>query len=98
MKILFLRLLELVKDPPVVLGIYTWKRDVDEVSRDIKTLSLPVFNLIEDLIVEAVRRAEIHIRDLEDEAPPRDILTDNNLYFEHASFLISEINRLKAIL
>jgi len=94
---LLFQLGELLNDPPVVIGLYGWMDDVDEVMEKIQKLSPEAYDRLEDLVSEAVQRANQHVSDIDAEADPKVLEHDSNLYFEEIAFVSSEINNLKIL-
>ena len=94
---LLFRLSDLLKSPPIVIDLYTWTADVEQVMDEMQEISSDAYERLDDLVVELLRRAEQHISDLDADEAPSIIEHDNNLYFEQVAIINSEINFLKKL-
>ena len=97
LQILLYRLEETLKDPPIMLDIFIWKDAVEQTMKQIKEASELAYNRLEDLVDEAVRRAESHVVDLDNEQSFQEVERTSCEYFEQVAFVTSEINALKSI-
>jgi len=97
LQLLLFQLGETLKDPPVVIDIYSWRDSVEVIMEEIQKVSPYAYNMLEDLITETVRIANIHVSDLDRNAPPNEIEQSSMKYFEQVAFVNSEINNLKSM-
>lgn len=97
MQILLFQLGELLKDPPIVLNLADWRDSVEDVMDEIEGLSPYARDRLQDLVTEAIRRAEVHVDDLDSDAPPNKTEMSAQEYFAQIAFVGSEINALKSI-
>ena len=93
--LLLFELENLLNDPPIEIDLYSWIDDVDRVMDKINENSPHAFSYLESLVLEAEKRAEEHVRNLDEEEEPHIIEESRNLYFEQVGFTLSEINSLK---
>lgn len=94
---LLFELESLLNDPPLEIDLYSWIDDVDHVMDKISENSPHAFSYLEGLVLEAEKRAEQHVKNLDAEEEPHIIEESRNLYFEQVGFTLSEINALKSI-
>lgn len=97
LQLLLYQLGETLKDPPIMLDVIYWKDTVEETMKQIKMSSELAYNRLEDLVDEAVRRAEAHVIDLDNEDTGQELGRTSHEYFEQVAFVTSEINSLKSI-
>ena len=97
LEVLLFQLMELLKSPPVVLDLPDWRENVEDVMNKIKDLSEVAYENLEDLVIEAVRRAEVHVQDLDENTQPQQTERSAQEYFTQVGFVSSEINSLKSI-
>ena len=94
---LLFELESLLNDPPLEIDLYSWINDVDHVMDKISENSPHAFSYLENLVLEAEKRAQEHVKNLDDEEEPHIIEESHNHYFEQVGFILSEINSLKSI-
>jgi len=97
LEVLLFQLMELLKGPPVFLDLPEWRENVEDVMNKIKDLSEVAYENLEDLVVEAVRRVEVHVQDLDENTEPQQTERSAQEYFTQVGFVSSEINSLKSI-
>lgn len=96
LRILLFQLSELLNDPPVVINFHDWTETVEDLMDEIEEFSSFVRNRLDDLVVEALKRANIHVEDLDNDAPPNQIERSAHEYYTQVAFVTSEINNLKS--
>ncbi|QVL58336.1 MAG: hypothetical protein KFB93_04435 [Simkaniaceae bacterium] len=97
MQLLLFQLVELLKDPPIVINLQDWRDSVEDVIDEIEELSSFAYDRLQDLVAEAIRRAEVHVRDLDSDVPPQQTEKSYHEYFAQVAFVSSEINALKSL-
>jgi hypothetical protein len=97
LQLLLFQLSEILNDPPTILDLADWRDNISHVMDQIKEVSELAYNRLEDLVVEVVRRGEVHVDDLDSEAPPNQSERTAHEYFAQVAFVTSEINSLKSI-
>ncbi|MCB1107671.1 MAG: hypothetical protein KDK76_06220 [Chlamydiia bacterium] len=95
--ILLYQLSEQLKNPPIVIDLHDWRESVEIIMKEIEEFSPYVFERLEDLVVEAIRLANIHVLDLDKEAPPKEVEHSAIEYQEQIAFVSSEINAIKSL-
>ena len=97
LQLLLFQLEETLNDPPTVLDLIEWKENIEHIMNQISNIFDTVYDCLQDLVTEAVRRVEVHVQNLYEEAPPKEIEQSGHDYFQQVGFVISEINSLKSI-
>ena len=97
LQVLLFQLAELLKDPPIVINLPDWRDNVEDVMDEIEGLSPYVRDHLDDLITEVIRRAEVHVDDLDREAAPNETERSYHEYFTQVAFVASEINAIKSL-
>jgi len=97
LQVLFFQLNEILKDPPTILDFPEWKDNISYVMDQIKELSELVYNRLDDLVTELIRRGENHVSDLDVDAAPQQTERSAYKYFEQLAYIESEINSLKSL-
>lgn len=96
LRVLLFQLSELLNDPPIVINWLDWTETIEDLMDEIEELSSFARNRLDDLIVEALRRARVHVEDLDSEAPPTQTERSAHEYYAQVAFVSSEINDLKS--
>jgi len=97
LQLLLYQIMELLKAPPVVLDLPDWRENVEHVMNEIRKHSELAYDNLQDLVVEAVRRAEVHVQDFDEGAQPQQTERSSQEYFTQVGFISSEIHSLKSI-
>lgn len=97
LSLLLYQLSELMKNPPIVVDFYDWRDSVEITMDDIQDVAPYAHERLQDLVIEVVRRAEIHVDDLDRDALPTDKERSMHDYFAQVGFVTSEINALKSL-
>ena len=71
---------------------------IEDLMDEIEKLSPFVQKRLDDLVVEVLKRAYIHVKDLDSDAPPTQTERSANEYYAQVAFVTSEINNLKSYL
>lgn len=96
LRMLLYQLSELLNDPPIVINIRDWTETIEDLMDEIEELSPFVRNRLDDLVVEALKRAHIHVEDLDSDAPSNQTERSAHEYYAQVAFVSSEINNLKS--
>ncbi|MCB1072475.1 MAG: hypothetical protein H7A41_03640 [Chlamydiales bacterium] len=97
MQLLLYQLGELLNDPPIVINLPDWRDSIEDIMDEIEELSPYARDRLQDLITEAIRRAEVHVDDLDSDASPNKTEMSAQEYYTQVAFVSSEINALKSI-
>lgn len=97
MQLLLFQLSELLKDPPIVINLPDWRESVEDVMEEINELSSYAHDRLQDLVIEGVRRVEVHVEDLDSDAAPNKTESSAHEYYAQVAFINSEINALKSL-
>ena len=95
LNLLLFQLGEHLNDPPVVINLNDWRDTAQDILEEIAEVSPFARNRLDDLVTEAVRRAEIHVDDLDSDAAPTQSEKSAHEYYTQVGFVMSEINDLK---
>ncbi|NGX51497.1 MAG: hypothetical protein K1060chlam2_01363 [Chlamydiae bacterium] len=96
LQLLLYQLGELLNEPPTTLDLPDWRDNVTYIMEEIRDISELAFNHLEDLVAEVVRLGEVHVADLDEDAPPKQTERTGYDYFKQVGFVSSEINSLKS--
>jgi len=96
LQLLLYQLSEILNEPPTTLDLPDWKDNVAYVMDQIKGVSELGYNHLEGLVIEVVRRGEVHVADLDEDASAAQTERTAYEYFEQVAFVASEINTLKS--
>lgn len=96
LRMLLFELSELLNDPPIVINFHDWRETVEDLMDEIKELSPFVQSRLDDLVIEALKRANIHVEYLDNDAPPSQTKKSAHEYYAQVAFVVSEINSLKS--
>ena len=97
LQLLIFQLSEIINDPPTILDLADWEDNIEHVMNEIKDVSEMAYDRLDDLVIEVVRRGEIHVKDVDDEVSPKQSEQTAHEYFQQVAFVTSEINSLKSI-
>lgn len=97
LQVLLFQLGEIIKDPPTILDLSVWEDNIELVMDEIKEVCELAYDRLDDLVIEVIRRGEIHVKNVDEEMPPNEVEQTEHEYFQQVGFVTSEINSLKSI-
>lgn len=89
---------EMLKEPPIIIDFYDWREDLEQMMREIHSLSPHIHDRLDDLVSEAIRLGALHVNDIDkEEISPNEVEQSSINYYEQIAFINSEINSIKSL-